>query len=447
MVLRARVRFLAGVCLTGSLCVALAVLDEARGQQKTPRGGGGGERLIPEKDFDKERDEFKLFQSLRGGDPPVSATNKATIDRGAQWYAYRLTHVEYHQDGDATKSATKSMHDVVREALQQIVDPRRATPQQQAFRDEFGKQMTLRLSEVLKNPKPITRVNAGILLARLAETGTEDVVKVCTEVLKNPKEIDAVKHWAAITLKHYFAVKRKANPTLRPGMAIREADAAAVLALLEYVSRPPPFSEGTPKDEVAAYSFVRAEGYRALAESRYPAVVKIEQGKPELLGPTALVLLKVLFQDGVTPEPTVVERIEAAVGVCQMNSKILTGDYYQADYAAWLLGQFIARLAEIYNQERQAVDGKPTEPWKIHAARLAQALSDLQADVDRTPASGYVKQMLPQALPILKEIEGGRTTPNPASLAAWLGQNPPKNTTVYRGVETAVVKTGEKTEN
>ncbi len=440
-----RLRLVVSVALAGLVGVLLSS-GSVLGQQK-PRSGEGVARLMPEKDFDKERDEYKLFQALKKGEQPVTAANKATIDRGAQWYAYRLTFLEYHQDSEANKPGAKSIRDLVREASDQIVDPRRATPQQQVYRQEFGKQLALRLKEVLKHPKPIVRVNAGILLTKLAETGEDEVGKVFTAVLNDPNELDAVKLWASHGLRELFAGKRRADPPpARSNEPMNDQDAACVVALLDHVSRKVSFAEESPKDQVAAYHYVRAAGYRALGETRYPALFKLENKKPKIEKPTAFLLLQVMRKAGVTPEPTIAEQVEAAVAVCQLRSKILP-DFYQADYVASQVGQFIADFADQYNQERQGGAAKPSEPWKVHAARVAHALTELGADTEKTPASPYLTKLIATALPVLNDITAGKVAPNPANLNAWLGQNPPRSTTVYKGEEWSAIKLGEKTEN
>ena len=58
---------------------------------------------------------MKQFQELRKGGS--LAKKDEVLDHAAQWYAYRLSHTE-HQD---PKPSSKGMHDLVREALDQII--------------------------------------------------------------------------------------------------------------------------------------------------------------------------------------------------------------------------------------------------------------------------------------------------------------------------------------
>ncbi len=87
------------------------------------KSGEGTERLVLERNWgDKEfADELKQFQAIRRAEQPMPE-NKAILDRGAQWYAYRLTHSEFL----SPKAGAKSIHDLCKEAVDQIVDPRPA---------------------------------------------------------------------------------------------------------------------------------------------------------------------------------------------------------------------------------------------------------------------------------------------------------------------------------
>ena len=61
------------------------------------------------------------------------------------------------------------------------------------------------------------------------------------------------------------------------------------------------------------------------------------------------------------------------------------------------------------------------------------------------PGRDYVANFVGKARPMLELLEKDQG-PRPAELNTWLGQNPPKSPSLYRGVDTAVVKTVEKAE-
>lgn len=407
---------------------------------KARSAGEGPERLNFDKDWSKDPAEQKQFQEIRKG--ASSANRSELLEHAAQWYAYRLTHTE-HQD---SRPSTKGMHDLVKEALEQIVDlrdPKKPPkPAERAYMEEFGKRFTACLREVVKNPKVIARVNAAIILAQLAKAGQENAVDVLVEILQDPKENDAVKLYALRGLKEAFTSVSDESP-----FTDKEREGRAIAALLDYLNRKPTLSQDAPPEEVAAVNYVRVEAVAALGQTRYPAVSKVVAKVPQLERLTALALLRVLRKDGIQPEPSVAEQVAAALGVCQLHSKDL--DQYNPDYAAYHVGRFIVEFVSLYNSKGQQEKEERKEPWKIYAHHLMHGLAILEADLATPPAyvqTAYVAELAKQANRLLNPIKDGtKAKPEPNELSAWLDQHPPKNKTVYKGVPDAVINEGEKT--
>jgi hypothetical protein len=442
-----------------SLCLAIAIVSlvglfsivPAKAQTKDrnpsapppPKGlsaGEGPERLVPDERWSKDNTESKQFQELRKGG---SAANKGELlDHAAQWYAYRLTHAE-HQEPKSTSS--RGMHDLVKEALDQIIDlrdPKKpATRAQQEYMKEFGKRFTSRLQEVVKNPKVIARMNAAIVLASLAASGQEDAVDVLVEVLQDPKENDAVKFYALRGLNKLFASGRGESPFSDKGR-----EARVIAALLEYVAHKPALSKEAAPEELAAVSYVRTEAVAALGLTLYPAGLEVDKKVSHIERPTALTLLRVLRKDGIQPEPSLAEQVAAAVSICQLHSKEL--EQYNADYAAYHVGRFIVDFASQYNNKAQQEKEKK-EPWKIYAHHLSHGLALMVAELARPPASehsAYVAELAAEANNrLLNPIQtSNMANPQPNDLSAWLDQHPPKSKTVYKGMPEAVIHEGEK---
>src|SRR5260370_390868 len=63
-----------------------------------PKAGEGTERLVLEKNWGTKEsaDELKQFQAWRKGEQPLTDASKTILEHGAQFYAYRLTHSEFH---------------------------------------------------------------------------------------------------------------------------------------------------------------------------------------------------------------------------------------------------------------------------------------------------------------------------------------------------------------
>src|SRR5207253_11442535 len=131
-------------------CGILFTIHEGRSQPPAARIGTVQETIPIARDWDKDKDgkeESRQFDLMQKGDRPVSTDqDKAILENGAKWYAYRLTQPIYQEPG----ASSKGMHDLVKHALSKIVDPndRRRAPNanQVAFKDEFDKRFAARLA-------------------------------------------------------------------------------------------------------------------------------------------------------------------------------------------------------------------------------------------------------------------------------------------------------------
>lgn len=99
------------------------------------------------------------------------------------------------------------------------------------------------------------------------------------------------------------------------------------------------------------------------------------------------------------------------------------------------------------NRHREAVQNQrdKRDPWKIYSARLILALQRFKEDTHRHDAAKYIDKLVNQATDLLNNIAGGGGDANPGALAAWLEANPPKNTSLYRDVASAVVREPDRT--
>jgi hypothetical protein len=331
------------------------------------------------------------------------------------------------------------MHDLVKEALDQIIDvrtPRKPpTPAEQAYMEEFGKRFTACLREVVKNPKVIARVNAAIILAQLARAGQDSAVDVLVEIIQDPKEGDAVKLYALRGLRDVFAAGKDESP-----FADKEREARVIAALLEYLDRKPALAKDAPAEELAAVNYVRVEAITALGLSRYPAHPKVVAKVTQLERPTALALLRVMRKHGIQPEPNLAEQVAAAAGVCRLRSKEL--DQYNPDYVAYHVGRFMVDFVSAYNAKGQQLK-ETKEPWKIYAHHLITGLEVMKIDLATAPVSehrAYVDQLAEHADRLLRPIMLSNTAnPQPNELSSWLDQNPPKSKMVYKGMPAAII--------
>lgn len=398
---------------------------------QTTKAGQGQMHLVLDKDWSQKdkSDEMKAYQALRKGDRPVTESDRQIIDHGAQWYAYRLTHTEYHRP----KPSGRTLQDITKEAMDQIADPAKAPRQQQVFIEEFGKRFVARLAEVTKNPRPAARLNAAMLLAKLAATGVEDATDVLAQIIADPTESDGVKLWAFVGLRDFFG---RGVTEASGAFTNKDREARCIAALLAYVESKPSLPADASQEEIDAMNYVRAEAVAALGQTRFPAITKqVDKNTRKLERTTGLALLKILRKDGAATPPTLGQQVAAAVGLCRLQSRLLQN--YNADYAAYNLGRFVS---EFVNQYRQRGQEKRT-PWKGYALRVLRALEELKNE-DRTDkvTSDYIQNLTAQAMPLLSEIVAGRQEdPIQGKLDSWLDQNPPKNTTLFKGMPESVV--------
>jgi hypothetical protein len=413
--------------------------NEQDKQDKSVHAGEGQMRLILDKDWSKDDKELKTFQGYRRGDSRVGGIEPEILEHGAQWFAYRLTQPQYQDPG---RPSAKGMHDLLKEAFDQIVDPRdqakKVTESQLLFKQDFDKRFVVRLQEVVKNPKPIARHNAVMILGRLAATGDEDAVAVLLTVLKDDKETDGIKLFACRGIKDFFVLGQGDNPN---PFRSKERETECIAALLAFLNRKPALPDDAPTKQSAAIPYIRRDAIAALGETRYPGAAKTDNTTKvtTIERPTALALVRFMRKDRIAPVPTLEEQVNAAAGVCRLRSHGAYGlDQYHVDYAAQQLGEFIVDFIDTFNA------GVEKTAWKHYAARLLAALSDLRNDTTGREEGKYVAEVVTQAEGLLRTIVDSKGKPNPQPLAIWLEANKAPKQVVYEGVPDSAIQPPQK---
>src|SRR5262249_46909669 len=167
----------------------------------------------------------------------------------AQWHIYRVTWTLLQNESERMDTIYRDLDRVLTEA-------QKGKGATEKFLQLFTKQCLSCVKEVLQNDRAIARINGARLLSRLASTGQEEILDLLTDVLKDPKQSEAVKSYALKGFHDFFALTRGEN-----AIRIRDEDREkrAVLALLEYLNRKPPLSESAPPEEVAAVVYIRRD--------------------------------------------------------------------------------------------------------------------------------------------------------------------------------------------
>lgn len=420
---------LGAVCLGAGLLVVTIRPESVRAQ----KAGKADDKRLPAEPF--RGADKAVFDQLRDGKIDYANPHKAILEKAARSYVYRLTHQEV-QELSTKSSGMGTISEIVNTCCSMIPDVRRPaagdsarTDRQRRFVQEFGRALVSACEDVLKTREPIARINAARILARLGDTGFEEFVDPLTRVVEDKEQLDAVKLYALRGLKESFvSVEKFKDP---------EREARAIQAIIAFLHRPAP--ETSSGEEMRAFHYVRREAVAALAKCRQPAV---ELNKKVVSQP-ALELLRVVTREGFEPRtaPILSERVEAAVGVGLMQTKRYE-KFYNPDYAAQHTGYFLIEFVNKYHADRQKQQPIPDEPWKIHAARLRQAVLSMR---DENSKNKYIVEVVRRAESVLEQVEQSKAV-SIQPFRNWLEANPPPSKSLYKNDDKATVKLPAPTE-
>jgi len=271
--------------------------------------------------------------------------------------------------------------------IKRIVDAKAQT-QDPAFANAYSPVLVTRFREltnmnVVANPRALS---IGLqMLPTLAKLQTEGISDYLVELIDPDKgKHDVVKLWAIRALREYMPVETWGEPfdsTLlqnKPKMARKKGDEARIDVLSRFILRPLPAN--ATAEEIDAYRYLRKEALETLGQAGAPAVAAIGAlGKVD--GPVAPLLLRVLIPKNMMPETTLLERNEAALGLCNMNPKLL--EKYEPAAAYHFIGSTLAELGTAYNADfpnfvkTDDTRRPPQLPWRITMKRWEQAAGKL----------------------------------------------------------------------
>lgn len=422
---------------TALFTLSLSVLAVGLLQAQNPLQPKDGEEADLDKVQNKPdpRVDKKRLDELQNGKRAVAdeaKENKEVLGKYGRYLAYRLTNSKFHGQADADDKSTivLTMTDLIREAQLALLLPRSdkkaLNDNQKEYAKELSKELVKCLRDVLAhNARPVVRVNAARMLSLVGEAGYEDVADSLVEIIANPRESEATKLWAFRGLKELMEEISFKDP---------KREARVILTLGEYILRKPD-PMPTAAEEIDALRYVRREAVRALGQSQNPMLPKTDKAE----GRSTWVLLKVARKDGLTPDPSISEQVEAAIGACTLKAG--------KDVSLDLVANHVGHVAvEFVNQANRAKTGTGDAgiAWKLYAARLYTALDDLRARAkDGQPAAvtDYVEKLAKQAQDTVRQVWDGKEA-NPTPLDDWLRANPAKSTTVYRSVAESTIHAG-----
>jgi hypothetical protein len=280
-------------------------------------------------------------------------------------------------------------------------------------------------ADILSGENRLLQANVAQLLPKMARLRQEELLSYLLELVNDPTKHDAIRVFALKGLAQALPVRFFDDVDVgeKKWEKQRERDVPYVDALAGFV-------EGTVGAKVKqadenVIRFMRREALESLSSVGIPAV-KASNRDGKLLGAAAPTLLKVLSKKGLEPEPGLAERIEAAIGLCQMKyvlpSERRAIHEYQPELAVYLVGRLIHEFGSEYNKEwanlKPGPGHKPPSlPWKIHAKRLEYALKDLARNAEDSPlllhrkeqkaVEKNAKRLEQMSLPILSNVYSG----------------------------------------
>jgi hypothetical protein len=400
-----------------------------------------------------DQGQFSELKSLNRpvevpGDEAKTKANREVLARFAKGVVGYLTDQAYINDD--------KLAPVIQEAARQLPLPMQGTPRELdkhlAFAREVGQPLVAELQGAVKHSRAVVRVNAARMLSITAAVGHPGACELALKILEDPKESEGVKKYALKTLYHAFAFP--ADPGGVPELTIfdqpgpnRQADQAlkhrCIQALCEYVVKPRDVAAMKP-EEVNALRIVRRDAVRALGQVKTHRLRVNDQ----VLARPGLVLLKVANKDGISPEPDLVERVEAVQGFCQLFPVIRANvdRAVQCDYAAHALGQAVQ---DIVTARANNLADPPPEvaivAWKTAGFGFDHTMNIWQANVNASQLDGRAaaKLLYDQAKADLFEPLKVGQPQNPPNLLRFKGFLPtiaPKATSLYNDEPATTLK-------
>ena len=355
---------------------------------------------------------FALLSKLKSGQEKPNASDKAVkeaLDAEASYLVYRFSLPPVYSEVNKPNEI-KGLQKYQKEFTDFIDQIERAENKKgnREFVRQFSPMLKERLNELLSQDFQVYRiaiVNCAPMLLQAARLKDEAIGNYLADILtergdKGPNMHDVVKLYAARGLREYFpVVTLEAAPLAAADIKRRDRDVRYVDALVKFIDRKNAGKLSVPEQN--GIRFLRREALESLAAAQSAAVL-IDNTKVE--GPIAPTLLRVLSpKGGLTPEPGLAERIEAAIGVCQLN--YAKSPSYHPETGIYLVGGLVKDFATAFNKDLAKNPKLPEMLWRIQAKRLELGLKDLTKYAKIQPIEPQAKKLADSATPLLKSIQ------------------------------------------
>jgi hypothetical protein len=372
-----------------ALLASFALLSGAPGQEQLSKG---------EDEQQFGRMAFHFYTKILGGEAPLP--KDYPLEQASRYYVLRVTSVQAHADSKLMAKYVKDFEDMA------VVVARESKNNRDVV-NTFAPHLVNRFKEVFAlnlSPNRIAIVNAALMLPHLARFKNDAIGDYLATLIGDDKTHDAIRVHAAKGMVEFFPAKaftKFSDKADKATLDKKKRDKDRIDALLKYVNRPmPPLNDPL---QIEALRYVRREVVTALAATGVPAVTAY---KGSLEAPVAASLVKVLAKK-VQPEPSIHERLEAAIGVCQFTKYV---DEYDPKIGIYLVGETLSDIFAEYKRDfgNIALKGKERKPtylaWKLQSKRLEYAMKDLIENTRGTPSANSGQTIATMTLPILRAM-------------------------------------------
>jgi hypothetical protein len=431
--------------------------------------------------YDAQKDRAAKDRLFRG-EGVDEKNDQGFLDRVARYHVMRVVVVERTPHPKEMYKVVEEFRSLIKSAVGDNWKNKDKEIQENhdKFLSLFGRELVKSFQKVLAlpvedfNPKEYESmlVHTSLMLEPLGQVGQPEVATFLAGLVKDPKiparakeppkesknadmRINSVKDvirlYAFKGLRECFMARPPEVFSFTQDPE-REAIVDRLQPIVDFLAGPPTLAATASEDEVAAFRYIRREAVRALAETRLHSVPFLD-GKT-LKAPVAHALARVLAGDkaGMAPPPRLSERLEAAIGLCQMKGEVEANRTavikLQPDLVVGLVGKTVVELAQAYQQDYPNIDLKtgklPRQAWKAYADRMGYALKDLQAtlpakaDVARKNAAALEKA----ATPLLKLMRNHKGLSDLQELQDALRNMPRPEAEVYVGASGHQIELG-----
>lgn len=400
---------------------------------------GAQEKLGSQAVLDRIRfgDNYRKMAELIEGKRKATKDDLDLIDKNAQYFVLRIT---WYDVPSVTMERVQT--DFEREVARATGPIYRKKNQE--FLQIYGEHLAKHFERVFKLPFDQNRLailNAAMMLPVAAKLKSEPLGDLLVKVVQDPKTSHAIKIHALSALGEMFPPRTIADedfPLIDDANKQKKArDLARIQALVEYIGR-----KWSPSEADAdAVRMLRRAAVAALAHAETPALCSIKRNL-KVEGPVVEGLLRVLARDGggLNPPPGLLERLEAAIGVCRF--QLEKSPNYLPEAGLYLVGEFLDDWMAAYQADQPNIAGEgdkglPATFWKIHTRELDLALEDLVKNARNSSIEKQAATLRDRFKPMVQAVfpSYGRLEPDQRNdLRTFVRSLRPKTDELFRNV-------------